>query len=76
MSVVVQWLEFHPSTTGCMDLIPRWRNKIPQAMQCRQKKKGRKKETPLGKATWTGEETQRRMAILLSEMIVLMSKED
>ena len=50
ISVVVQWLEFHPSTTGSMGLIPSWGTKIPQAMQCSQKKK-RKKER---NTTWEG----------------------
>ena len=35
----VQWLRLHASTAGGTGSIPGWGTKIPQAVQCRQKKK-------------------------------------
>ena len=43
-SLVVQCLEFHVLTVECRGSIPAWETKIPQAMQCSQKK--RKHHTP------------------------------
>ena len=43
-SLVVQWLRLHASNAGGMGSIPGQGTKIPQAMQCGQKIKERKKE--------------------------------
>ena len=42
--MAVQWLRLHAYTEGGTDSIPGWGTKIPQAMECGQKKKERKKE--------------------------------
>ena len=40
--LAVQWLRLHASTEGVTGSIPGWGSKIPQAVQCGQKKKERK----------------------------------